>query len=84
MGFYRTTSYAIEAIQYDGSNISEIREILSRQEPSGRLMVTGLNVPYLRQPNRPDQPLLRGDWILLDPSHWAYHMSDDFFSRSYQ
>lgn len=83
--YYETASYTVEAIQYNGSNLHEIKEILLRQKPSGRVTITGLKIPFIRQLNRPDQPLLRGDWIALDiPDYWAHHISDELFSRSFK
>lgn len=84
MGFYRSVPITIEAVQYTGTNLTEVKEMLARQYPPGRITVAGTSVTFLRRQDRPDEPLVTGDWITLDSENWVTIMTDSAFQRRMQ
>ncbi len=71
----------VEAVQYDGTNLTEVKKMLARQHPAGRITVAGTSVTFLRRMDRPDEPLIPGDWITLDSDNWVTIMTDAAFQR---
>jgi hypothetical protein len=81
MGYYEAIPVIVEAIQYDGKNIQAVKDILTHQEPEDHVTVTGTSAVFLRTSDRPDRPLLPGDWLTLGPGNWVAIMSNDAFQR---
>ena len=79
--YYESIPVVIEAVQYNGTNVAAMREMLSRQEPPGRVTIAGSAPTFLRSADRPDRPLLSGDWLVLESDNWVTLMSNDAFQR---
>lgn len=81
MGFYEAIPMMVEAVQFDGKNLREVKDLLSRQRPEGQVAIAGTNPLFLRTQNRPDRPMLPGDWLTLGPDNWVTVMSKEAFQR---
>jgi hypothetical protein len=74
------------AVQYNGSNLPEVRELLSKQDPPGQVTIlNGTITPFVRRPDLPDQPLLRGDALMIvEATGVVHHASKLCYEQLYR
>jgi hypothetical protein len=86
VGTYESVLLTVDAEQYVGtpSSLIVLRRLLTRQQPPSALTITGFRVPFVRYPDRPDEPLIPGNWVTMTPDGWASHMNPEAFKRLFR
>jgi hypothetical protein len=75
----------VRALPFDGTNLDEVRDFLAGQQPPGRVTIlNGQIYPFLRRTDRPDEPLLPGNTILMDGDGFVHHASAPVMERHYR
>ena len=72
------------ALTFDGTNLDEVRKFLGLQQESRLTVLNGHIYPFIRRPDRPDEPLLPGNSILMDDDGFAHHVSGLVMQKHYR
>lgn len=80
MAFYRLKPPVVEAIQWDGTNITELQQLIA---PTGDPLIVEHSTFNAPTPDG-DQVVAIGDWVVKSAKGDIYVMSDEEFNEKFE